>query len=392
MDRRSFFRRAGAAGLGALALGAAGPARAGGAMPARPLGRTGAQVPILSLGTMWDTVNNQIVLRQALALGVTHWDTAASYQGGNSEVGIGNLFARFPDARAKVFLVTKASYARSTGDMTELLTRSLAKLQTDYVDLYFVHGIGGVDELFPGVEQWAAREKAAGRIRLFGFSTHRNMAECLQGAAGLGFMDAVMFSYNHRNMHSPEMERAVAACHQAGVGLIAMKTQGGGPVAFGGVAEEKLAQRFLAKGYTPEQVKLKAVWTDRRIAGICSQMPDLTILKANAAAALDKVSLTAADRRALAAYGAETAGGWCAGCAGLCEPAMGRAVPVAEVMRSLMYQECHGRPDWARELLAGLEPAARRGLAELDFAPAEAACPQGLAVGELMRRAAGLLA
>jgi hypothetical protein len=341
---------------------------------------------------MWDTVNNQIVLRQALALGVTHWDTAASYQGGNSEVGIGKFFARFPAAREKVFLVTKSSYAKSTGDMTELLTRSLAKLQTDYVDLYFVHSIGGVDELFSGVDQWAAREKERGRIRLFGFSTHRNMAECLAGAAGLGYVDAVMFSYNHRNMHDERMDRAVAACHQAGIGLIAMKTQGGGPVAFGGVAEEELAQRFLAQGYTPEQVKLKAVWTDPRIAGLCSQMPNLTILKANAAAALDRTSLSASDLGALDSYARQTAGSWCAGCAGLCEPAVGHAAPVAEVMRSLMYQACHGRPDWARELLAGLEPAARRALAQGDFAPAEAACPQGLPVASLMRRAAGLLA
>jgi len=40
-------------------------------MPMQPLGKTGAKVPILSLGTMFDTGTNQIVLRLAIKLGVT---------------------------------------------------------------------------------------------------------------------------------------------------------------------------------------------------------------------------------------------------------------------------------------------------------------------------------
>ena len=69
--------------------------------------------------------------------------------------------------------------------------------------------------------------KQAGKFKFFGFSSHTNMADCLLGAAKLGWVDAVMFTYNFQVMHTPEMQAAVDACVQAGVGLVAMKSQAG---------------------------------------------------------------------------------------------------------------------------------------------------------------------
>jgi len=394
-NRRDFFKVAGAAGAGGLALGSGltvGKADAAPLMPQRAFGKSGIKVPILSLGTMWDTINNQIVLKQALALGITYWDTAAEYHGGQAETGLGKFFQRNPGAREKVFLVTKASYARSTQDMTRLLNQSLEKMQTSYVDLYFVHGIKSVDQIWADSGRWAEQAKAKGLIKLFGFSTHRNMEDCLLRGAGLGYIDGVMMTYNHRIMHTDDMKRAVEACVKAGIGLTAMKTQGGGPIRAGGEAEEQLAERFLSKGYTPEQAKLKAVWTESNIASLCSQMPNLTILRANAAAALDRTQLSAADIRALDNYAQATAGCYCAGCSGICENALSGAAPVAEVMRCLMYHESHGDARLARELFNGLPREERLRLGSLDYSPAEEACPQGLAIGSLMRRAARVLA
>ena len=89
--RRHFLKATGTAGLGAL-MASADPLKAAAAtptkVPARPFGRTGAEVSILSLGGMFDIASNQLMLRQALRWGVTHWDTADCYQRG-SERGIG---------------------------------------------------------------------------------------------------------------------------------------------------------------------------------------------------------------------------------------------------------------------------------------------------------------
>ena len=92
-----------------------------------------------------------------------------------------------------------------------------------------------------------------------------------------------------------------------------MKTQGGGPVADDTEGEVQLAGRFLKKGFTTYQAKLLAIWEDKRIAAICSQMPNVTVLRANAAASLDRTALSAADRQALREYAQATAGCYCAG-------------------------------------------------------------------------------
>ncbi len=390
-NRRQFLK-AGAAGLGSLAA-AAVPRSAQAAppqMPTRPFGKSGREVSILGLGTMFDVTANQIVLRQALALGVTYWDTADCYSGGNSELGFGQFFARYPKTRNKVFLVTKSDSTRPDG-MTRLLERSLERMQTSYIDLYFLHGISSIDECSPAVRRWADAAKASGKIKLFGFSTHRNMESCLMGAASLGWIDGIMMTYNYRLMHTPEMRRAAKACHQAGIGLTAMKTLGGGPMTSHDDVDLKLAGRFIERGFTPAQAKLKAVWESPYIASLCSQMPTVALVRENAAAAMDRARLAAGDRRLLDAYAQATACTYCAGCAALCEGAMGGRVPVAEVMRYLMYRQSYAEPGLAEERFP-LPPADPALLAGMDFDPAERACPQGLPVTQLMRRAAAMLA
>jgi uncharacterized protein (DUF1501 family) len=100
LSRRSFIKAAGATGLGVMLPGASAWPAAN-QVPIRPFGKTGRQVSILSMGSMFDTENNQVVLRKAMSLGVTHWDTANTYYGGRSEVGLGRFFKRFPEARKK---------------------------------------------------------------------------------------------------------------------------------------------------------------------------------------------------------------------------------------------------------------------------------------------------
>lgn len=392
-SRRGFLKAAGAAGLGSLAAVGTGSGLAQAAtnkVPTRPFGQSGRQVSSLSLGTMFDVTANQIVLKQALALGVTYWDTADCYTGGNSEIGIGQFFAKNPGVRQKIFLVTKSD-ARDPQGMTWLLNRSLKRLQTSYIDLYFLHAISTIDECSNAVMRWADKQKAAGRIKLFGFSTHRNMESCLLGAAGLGWIDGIMMTYNYRLMHSKEMIRAASACAQAGIGLTAMKTLGGGSMASHADLDLKLAGKFIDKGFTPAQAKLMAVWQSPLIATLCSQMPTVALVRENAAAAMGQVKLAAEDRALLQSYARLTAGTYCAGCAGLCESAMSGAAPVAEVMRYLMYETSYDEVGLAAEQFPA-PPADPGLLAALDFSPAEKLCPQGLPIGDLMRAAACLLA
>jgi predicted aldo/keto reductase-like oxidoreductase len=403
LTRRDFVKTVGIAGLAAAATGVpgalaapeppAGPAQAA-TMPKRKLGKTGVEVPILALGGMFDTINNQLLLKQALKWGVTYWDTAESYGNSLSEAGFGRFFSRNPGARQEIFLVTKVHHHKGPSDLTERLNKSLKRLHTDYVDLFFIHSLTRIDEMTPAIKAWAAEMKQAGKIKFCGFSTHTNMADCLLGASKLDWIDAVMMTYNFRVMHDPKLQEAVNACAKSGVGMVAMKSQAGGPGAKKIPSEAKLemAERFLARGFTDKQAKLKVIWENPHIASLCSQMPNLTILSANVAAARDQVKLAREEFESLRQYALETKADYCAGCGSICQAAVGGAVPVNEVMRCLMYHREYGEPELARQTFAGLPDEIRRRLTKVDYIQAEQACPHGLAIAQLMRQAEEILA
>ena len=401
LTRREFVTTVGLAGLAVAGAGVTGalaapepPAASAPAqtVPKRKLGKTGVEVSILNLGGMFDTINNQLLLKQARKWGVTYWDTAESYGNGMSEEGMGRFFARNPEARKEIFLVTKLQ--AKGGNLTERLDKSLKRLQTPYADLFFIHSLTKIDELTPAIKDWAAEMKKAGKIKAFGFSTHTNMEDCLLGAAQRDWVDAVMFTYNFQVMNNPKMKEALNACEKSGVGLVAMKSQAGRPGKheIGGEVKQEMVERFLKKGFTDKQAKLKVIWENPQIASLCSQMPNLTILQANVAAARDLTKQSREDLESLRQYALETKADYCAGCGSICQEAVGGAVPVQEVMRSLMYYRYYGEPELARLTFAGLPPETRRRLTAVDYSRAEQACPQGLAIAALMREAQEMLA
>jgi predicted aldo/keto reductase-like oxidoreductase len=398
LNRRSFFKKAAAIGLGATVGGSSmlRPGRTSAqitipkeTVSRRPFGRSGIMVSTLALGGMFDLLNNQLVLAKAFDWGINYWDTAEGYGRGRSEDGIGRWFTRKPHTREQVFLVTKISRRRG-GDFTARLEESLKRMHTDYVDMLFVHGIRSIDEMESSLETWAQAMKKAGKIKLFGFSAHSNMEACLEGAANLPWIDGIMFSYNYRLMHEPRMNAAVEACYRAGIGLTAMKTQGGGPVKSDSESEIKMAGRFMQKGFTDNQAKLMAVWQDKRIASICSQMPNLTILATNAVAAVEKTRLSKSDRALLAQYARETSADYCAGCERICSEVLPIRVPVSDVMRCLMYYHSYQDFELARSTFETLPTQTSALLTRLDFSDAEKACPRKLPIGKLLREASSL--
>jgi predicted aldo/keto reductase-like oxidoreductase len=388
-SRRDFLKTVGITGAGSLLAPAAHLAAASNKtlqVPQRTFGKTGVKVPILSVGGTLDLSSNQLMLRQAVKWGVTYWDTAHSYRWGKSEAGVGKYFDKYQQDRKKIFLVTKSGAWTKNG-MTKDLNESLERMQTDYVDLFFVHGISGIDEMDQETKVWAEKKKSTGKIRFFGFSTHSNMEECLLGAAGLGWIDGIMMTYNYRLMHEDRMKRAVDACQKAGIGLTAMKTQGGGQVKTGTETELALAGRFINKGFTDAQAKLKAVWENPQIACICSRMSNMSFLMANTAAAMDKTKLSSTDRKLLQQYARETHTDYCAGCTGICESAIGQKAPIGDVMRYLMYCRSYGDRDYARAEYKKIPQNIRENLTGIDYSPAEKKCPQKMAITKLMQEA-----
>ena len=148
-----------------------------------------------------------------------------------------------------------------------------------------------------------------------------------------------------------------------------------------------LTENLIKKGYTAEQAKLKAVWQNPDIASICSAMPNMTVLQANVAAAVNKTELTGGDWRRMAEYARRTAPGYCAGCADICESAVDLPVPISDIMRFSMYHQSYGDRDTASKLFNALPASAAANILEADYSKAERACPQKIKIGQVLKQA-----
>ena len=361
-------------------------------MPKRKLGKTKVEVPCLSFGTLRVDAENQILLRRTLRLGVGYWDTAYGYSHGNCELGIGKFLSKNPNVRKKLFLVTKASGAKTTKEIEERLQLSLKRMNTDYIDLYYApHGASDPAQFTDELRRWAESAKKRKLIRFFGFSTHKNMAKCLAAAAKLDWIDVIMTSYNFQLMENAAMKAGIEACYKAGIGLVAMKTQGRRQKTDNEQAE-KLAKHFLERGFTEGQAKIKVVLEDKRFSSVCVGMENIATVDSNVAAVLDKTRLTQTDREVFSQYAQATCDGYCAGCAHICDPASADAPYVSDIMRYLMYYNSYGDKDRARELFAQIPCEVRGNLLGTDYSAAEDRCPQHLPIGKLVAEAVSKLA
>jgi aryl-alcohol dehydrogenase-like predicted oxidoreductase len=372
-------------------------------VPRRKLGKTDVEVPCLGLGALFNLVENQILLEKCFQLGVTFWDTAPDYAGQNSERGIGKFISRHPQTRKKLFLVTKASDAVTVSDVERALQASLKRMNTKYVDLYYImdrasgpgfvgHGLSDPAKLTDDLRDWCKSAKKRKLIRFFGFSTHKNMAKCLAAAANLDWIDAIMTTYSFRIMQDPKLQDAIEACYKAGIGLIAMKTQGRPSERIETEEDKKLAGHFLQRGFTEGQAKIKAVLQDKRFGSACVGMENISTLTENAIAVLDKTQLTSLDMTVFKKYAEATRSSYCAGCSYICDSAMNDVYYISDIMRCLMYYNSYCDHARARELFAQIPNKIRSKLLSTDYKAAEARCPQNMPIGKLVNKAFGLLA
>ncbi len=402
IDRRNFLKTVGAAGLSSVLVSTgaiAGPNQSNAEekpkypqVPKRKLGKTKVKIPCLSFGTFQVDVDNQILLRKTLQYGVNLWDTAYNYAGGNSELGIGKFITKNPKLRKNLFLVTKASGARSPKEIEKRLKTSLKRMNTDYIDLYYgLHQCSNPAWLTDDVKNWAESAKKRGLIRHFGITTHDNMSKVLTAASKLPWIEVIMTPYNFYLMQDPEMQAAIDACHKAGIGLIAMKTQGMGQ-RIKTDADKKLTEHFLQRGFTEGQAKIKLVLEDKRFSSACVGMKNVSVLNSNLAAAFDKTKLTQSDRDVFSQYAKATCDGYCAGCAYICDSALPDVPYVSDIMRYLMYYNSYGEQAEARRLFAQIPVGVRSKLLSTDYSVAEARCPQHLRIHEMVTEAVSKLA
>ncbi len=154
-------------------------------IPLRPFGRhSGVTVSALGLGGYHlgqvKSVRESIrIVHAAIDAGVTFMDNAWEYHEHESEVRMGRALA---DRRDRVFLMTKVcTHGRDAKVAMRQLEESLRRLKTDYLDLWQVHECvydNEPDHHFArgGVVEALDRAKRDGKVRLVGFTGHKDPA------------------------------------------------------------------------------------------------------------------------------------------------------------------------------------------------------------------------
>jgi aryl-alcohol dehydrogenase-like predicted oxidoreductase len=357
-----------------------------GALPRRKLGRTGVDVTMLTLGT-WLNPGGERLLRFAWANGVRYVDTAKSY---GSEPMIGRWMQAASVPRKDLFLVTK-DRPNTPAQLIGQLDERLEALQTDYVDLFFLHALG--DEDFDIEVNWPrSREfkqtadaiRNSGKAKFVGFSTHHPLrAELLRSAVAGGFVDVIMLQNNPWSAQDDAMNRALDAAYKAGIGLVSMKQVAGNV----NLAEVGMSLPELTmQGLTPYQALLHAIWSDERFASVCVSMRNTDQIRENAAAArvFRPMKRAAIERLRDACIAAGPT--MCASCDGRCSRAAGTTAELCNLTRFLTYHDHHGHRAEARRLYAELGDAARNWKGA-DLEAARRACPNRLDFARLLSRA-----
>jgi predicted aldo/keto reductase-like oxidoreductase len=192
----------------------------------------------------------------------------------------------------------------------------------------------------------------------------------------------IMLQNNPWIAQDDAMNRALDAAARAGIGLVSMK-QVAGNMDLGEVGMS--LPEFAARGLSPYQALLHAIWTDDRFASVCVSMRNTDQIRENAGAArvFQPMTRAAIDRLRDACIAAGPT--MCASCDGRCSRAAGTTAELCNLTRFLTYHDHHGHRAEARRLYAGMDEAARDWKGA-DLEAARRACPNRLDFARLLPR------
>jgi len=320
-----------------------------GPLVTRTLGRTGLKLPVVSIGSAYEPG----IVGAALDAGLTYIHTSGSYSEQNHERMLNRVFRG--RARESFLVGSSPDFPEyrflGGGPSEDLGTRSdastiapfcegsLQRLGLAHLDIYFLASINEPATVLhePYMNAYDAL-KRAGKIRFAGIATHRNEPAVIRAAAQSGVWDVVLTAFNFRQSHREDVRAAIHEAADAGLGIIAMKTQAG-------VYWDSRRQRKINM-----QAALRWVLRDEHVHSTVPAFSNYDELEEDLAVARDPALRPEEERDLRLGELAGLPGLYCQQCAA-CAPQCPMGVQVPELMRAYMYAVGHGRPLHARQVL-----------------------------------------
>ena len=393
MNRRSFLRLGAVTGL---ASGFSVNARASetsiepGVKKYVRLGRTGLKVSDISFGSFPLRHGEEHIVHHAMDQGINYFDTAEGYGHGTSESVIGKALKG--GRRNQVYIATKMAAGSSTSaaEMMTRLNASLARLQTDHVDIFFNHAVNDIARLKN--EEWskfADKAKAQGKVRFFGMSGHGGyLVDCVEYAVEHDMFDVLLLATNFgedpafyerftRSLdiiaNQQGLPAVMAKAKQKDIGIVAMKVLRG--------AKLNDMRPYEDEGYTYSQAAFRWVLNNPHVDNLIVTMRNRDqideYLGASGTGAVSQRDMTL-----LQQYAHMTDASYCRHVCNDCEDSCPFNVSIPDVLRMRMYAIDYGDFSIARQEYAQLEHNASPCLT-CDGSPCRDACTYEIAIADL---------
>ena len=215
------------------------PASANGStasVPRRRLGKTDIEVSIIGvggfhLGSAKSLDEATQIVNHALDSGINFFDNAWEYHDGQSEEWLGKALG---SRRKEAVLMTKVcTHGRDKNVAMQMLDESLRRLRTDHLDVWQIHEViydNDPDFIFGpnGAAEALAQAKQQGKVRLVGFTGHKNPAIHLKMLSHGFPFDTVQMPLNpfDGTFRSFE-EHVLPEARNRGMAVFGMKSLGG---------------------------------------------------------------------------------------------------------------------------------------------------------------------
>ena len=329
-------------------------------MEYRILGKTGLKISRLGFGGIpiqrIDAEGTKSLMAQLMAEGVNYIDTARAYTVSEEYLGYA-----LKGIRQNFILATK-SMARTAEAMAQDIDLSLAKLQTDYIDLYQIHNPNAKDfeavQAPDGALEALQSAKKAGKIGHIGITLHA--VELFEKAVELPWVETIMFPYN---IVESQGEELIAKCAEKNIGFICMK-----PLAGGAIDDATTALRFIA--------------SNPNVSVVIPGMAEEKEIRQNIAAVSDTAPLTDAEQAKIQEIRNFLGTNFCRRC-NYCAPcAAGINIPAIFLFEG--YYSRYNLKEWAVQRYRGVEKKASDCI---ECGVCETRCPYNLPIRQMMKKA-----
>ena len=299
----------------------------------RTLGKTGLRVTSVGFGCM--VTSDASVITRAADMGINYFDTCRSYQHGNNE----RLVATgLKGKRQSIVLSSKTDGATKQAALDELNT-SLSELGTDHLDVWYLHMKDSPDKLPDELFEAQQIARQQGKIRFTGVSTH-NSKDMVPFLLKRGATDVVLATYNFTM--DKAFSDAMAQANAAGLGVVAMKVMAGGFRR--SKPDDPNAAKLKRQGSM--LAALKWVLKDSYIHTTIPGMTDMDQLDENLKAMTE--SYSPREEQLLARQLDFVTPLYCRMC-GECDGHCAKGLPVADVLRYVMYADSYGQFELGRD-------------------------------------------